>query len=270
MPLNDERPEGAADDDEPAQGGRRAVADHVDHEHEDEHAEQRLGDRVDGEDERVGPVGLHEPAEAGRGPEGPPLVAPRRPTVRAGSNDRAGPAMGSTAIGPSGGRRAGRAARARRASSARAPMKTTVMTTRIAPRPPAAACRPARVRRRTRAGASRRGPTASGRIEIARPPTKPSRPTGKLRPGHEVDRLDGELGQVIRLAAPGQEQAGQHHPEAVQGGECEQERRQEQAPLDHLELDVEEDRADDQDDGRPDAAHHQPADGHARAGCSSC
>ena len=45
-------------------GSRAAAADDLEHDHQDQHRGDRLGDRVDEEQERVGPVGLDRPAQA--------------------------------------------------------------------------------------------------------------------------------------------------------------------------------------------------------------
>ena len=103
-------------------------------------------------------------------------------------------------------------------------------------RPRGWACRSGRSRRRP-AGASRRGPPPAGSGRSPAAPSKPSRPTGKLRPGHEVDRLDHQLGHVPGLPAPHQEQAGQHHPEAVQGRQGQHEDGEQEAPLVDAEAD---------------------------------
>ena len=107
---------------------------------------------------------------------------PARPAVLAGSNVPCSRAIGSDCHRlvrrPS-----RRALRSSAASIQRAaPMKTTVMTTRIAASTAAGGVPPS-------PGASTKAswrmasrPTASGRIEMARLPTKPSRPTGKLSP----------------------------------------------------------------------------------------
>jgi hypothetical protein len=79
----------------------------------------------------------------------------------------------------------------------------------------------------------------------------------------EVDRLLQQLRHVPRLAAPDQEQAGQHHAQAVQRGEGQEEHRQQQQPLVYVELDVVEHRAYEEHHGRADAAHQQSAHGHA-------
>ena len=67
------------------------------------------------------------------------------------------------------------------------------------------------------------------RAERAQPPDR------EVEPGHEVHGLDHHVGHVERLAAPQQEQAREHHPEAVERGQREAEHGDDEAPL----LDVE-------------------------------
>ena len=71
----DDRPEGRPDDDEAAVCRVVAAADDLEHDDEDQRGRDRLRHRVDEEQERVGPVRLHLPAEADRGPEAAPRLA---------------------------------------------------------------------------------------------------------------------------------------------------------------------------------------------------
>ena len=77
-------------------------------------------------------------------------------------------------------------------------------------------------------------PTANGSVAIASAPRAPSAPDREVEPGHEVHGLDQHVGHVERLAAPQQEQAREHHPEAVQRGQREHEHEDDQQPLVHV------------------------------------
>ena len=190
-----DRPQRGPDDDEGAVRRVGAAADDVEHHDEDQRGRQRLGDRVDEEQHRVGPVGLHLPAEAGRGPERPPVVA-RRPGLGRGAG-RSRPTRASR------GRRGGRASTvgARHGASLPAHRQAAFLAGHplerpehpagarrgrrrssrpgSAPRPRAAACRsgtsdPTKASWRI---ASR--PTASGIVARASAPMKPE----AARPG---------------------------------------------------------------------------------------
>ena len=258
----DERPERAADHDERPVVGAGAAADHVEHDDEDQGRRQGLGDRVDEEQERVRPVRLHLPAEPDGGQEAPPDVDPAaaaRPGVSnpphsgearpAASGRRAGSAA---VIGR--GRRVGRrphggphvgahCQRTDRRPSARASARGrggSRRTGRGRRRPSPqdqrldrGAGRPDRVGGVGEGELAHRVEADGKRQDADRDRAQDAEPGDReVQAGHEVDRLDEELGQVPRLAAPHQEQAGEHHPEPVQRRQRQQEHRRSGAPID--------------------------------------
>ena len=150
--------------------------------------------------------------------------------------DRVGIAGGAAtaviASAPTAGPPGAPCARGSGASSGRRRGRRTVIATRIsASTSGGRRADRERRRRRTPAGASRRGRPRAGSCARASAPRNPSRATGKLRPDTKYTGSMQQLGQVERLAAPHQEQAGEHHPQAVQRGEREREDRQQQEPL---------------------------------------
>ena len=196
MPASDERPQSAVPTTTKARYcGVRAAADDVEHHDEDQRRRHRLGDRVDEEQERVGPVGLHLPAEPGRRPEAAPVVAraldrgvrggskpphsgEARPRGRAPAPRRAG----ITAIGSTGGPRGGPSAPSRRASSGRPAGRPRHRDEDE--RLDLGRRRPERAgpSRRRPAGASRRARRPAGSWRSPARRGGPRRPTGKLRP----------------------------------------------------------------------------------------
>ncbi len=108
---DDDRPQGAADDDEAAVLAAARTADHLEHHDEDQSGADRLGHRVDEEQQRVGPVRLHRPAEPDRGREAPPGLTrapglrPRRVETAQAVDDRRaeacrrGPSAGAPVVG---------------------------------------------------------------------------------------------------------------------------------------------------------------------------
>ena len=162
-------------------------------------ADTRLRDRVDEEQERVGPVRLHLPAEAGgraeaRATVGAPLAlrrardrsrpTPGEPSPPGGADGpvAAGVAEAVTASAPRAGLRGGPSAPASGASSARRGGRPRSSRRGSAPRPPAAASRPGTSTRRRRAGASRRDRPRAGSWRGPAPRGSRGAATGKLSP----------------------------------------------------------------------------------------
>src|SRR4029079_11185140 len=193
--AEDECPQGAADDDEGPVFGLCAPADDIEHHDEDQGRRERLRDRIDEEQEGVGPVRLHLPAEADGDGEAPAQVGP---AAGAGPGRiEPAPAGGAETVeGWRGGRRAvgghcqrtesAPSRRARRSSTARhqrlRTRKTTTMPTRIAASiagggVPMGYAAPAKASWRIASS-----PTASGRMLIATEPRTPRRAMGKFSP----------------------------------------------------------------------------------------
>ena len=208
---------------------RRGATDDLDHHDQQEQPRDRLRDRVDDEQAsgRSSSPRPASPAAATSAGSGSCRRGPRPPSARDRTADvelaeapgperacRAGEVSCSLPADRKGAARAGRPLDAwiiQRASS----VKTTVIAARISASTsgdgvPVMYGWPANTSWRIASS-----PTANGSVAIARAPSAPSRPTGKLSPD-EVHGLDQEVGHVKRLAAPEQEQAGEHHPQPVQ------------------------------------------------------
>ncbi len=83
--AEDHVPQRAADDHELQELRRLALGDDLDHHDQDHRRGERLGDRVDGEEERVRPVRLDRPAQADGGAEAAPCIGEGEPADGNGS-----------------------------------------------------------------------------------------------------------------------------------------------------------------------------------------
>ena len=178
-------PERAADDQELEELGALAAGDDLEHHHQDQGRGERLGERVDGEQERVGPVRLDRPAEADGGAEAPPRVGAAS-MPRTGARGRSLPSQRQASLAPGEvlevaqrepGARRGRRRPSRPGSRSRC-------------RP---AGRPRRRCRRRRAAASRRGRRPAAASPSPAPTTAPSGAQREVDPAEEVDRLLEQL-----------------------------------------------------------------------------
>ena len=145
-----------------------------------------------------------------------------RPAARPGRGRAPSPALIASA--PTGGPRAGPAARWSASIQRASSTKTTVMTTRIAASTPARACRPRPWRAAKASWRIASRPTASGRIEMASAPSEAQAADREVQAGHEVDRLDAAAAVRCQASRPHiRNRLARHMPKPVQGGQREQE-----------------------------------------------
>ena len=205
-----------------------AAADDVEHHDEDQRRRERLGHRVDEEQERVGPVRLHLPAEADRRSGTPRHVSP---DPRASARDRVEAApLGRLEAGAVDGRRSVRRPRSlpshrQAAFAARHPLERRSIQRAASEEHDGHRHEDQRLDLgRRRADRERRDPTkaswriasrptASGIVARASAPIKPEARDREVEPAtRSTPARSKQLGQLERLAAPHQEQAGQIIP----------------------------------------------------------
>ena len=227
-PGEHERPERRPDDDEAAVLRILVARDDAQHHDEDERRRDRLRDRVDEEQERVRPVGLHLPAEADRraepapGRSGSRIRGARRVEAAPLRRGEAGRSRRVTVRRP-GPQRRGHCQRTERLPTRRARRSRAASMTRANSVNPIVIAmrmrdldldgrRPGRERRADEGELAHRIEPDRQRDRRDREGAEqPQAHDREVEAGHEVDRLDEQLVELERLTAPHEVEPGHDH-----------------------------------------------------------